>query len=159
MSEPFAKELEDKRERFFRLLPDVGDATLIVLKGHLLIEEQLNDILYDTCLLPKYIDDARLSFYQKIMLVRSLIGKDLKGNATEDPWRSLVALNSVRNQLAHHLEPTDVDDRIDKFIFARFGEKKMVDFKSNKERVDGLRKELCLLFGYIHGYWIGRKSS
>lgn len=159
MSEPLAKELEEKRERFFRLLPDVDDATLIVLKGHLLIEEQLNDILYDTCLLPKYIDDARLSFYQKIMLIRSLIGQDLKGNATEDPWRSLEALNSVRNQLAHHLEPKDVEDRIDKFVFARFGGKKMVDFKSNQERADGLRKELCLLFGYIQGYWIGRKSG
>jgi hypothetical protein len=148
-------EMEKRLDRFVSLLPIIEDATLIVLKGHLLIEEMLNDILYNSIALSKYIDEAKLSFYQKIMIARSL---DPKGDASNGPWESLVSLNSLRNQLAHHLEPKDIDDRIDKFIFARFNGKKMKTFKSNKDRIEGLRKELFILSGYILGYHVCKKS-
>jgi hypothetical protein len=154
-----AKNMEEKRERFFRLLPDIDDTTLVVLKGHLLIEEHLNDILYDACALPQYVDKTRLTFYQKIMLTRGLIGQNIQGNETEDPWKSLEVLNSLRNQLAHKLEPSDLDDQIDRFIFARFEGRTMVAFTNTMERVIGLKRELCFLAGYLEGFWIARKSA
>lgn len=155
MSSDVVTEIEKKFDRFASLLPVIEDTTLIVLKGHLLIEEMLNDILYNSSALPKYIDEAKLSFYQKVMIARSF---DPKGDASNELWRSLEVLNSLRNQLAHHLEPKDIEDRIDKFIFARFNGKKLKTFKSNKERIEGLRKELFILSGYIIGYHAYKKA-
>ena len=151
MNKSRSKFLEEQRERFLRHLSEVDDLTLVVLKGHLLMEELLNDIIADFCELPEYVEEARLSFFHKSKLVRALSGQDVQGQPTDDPWRSLEALNSLRNQLAHHLEPKHLEQKIDQFIFARFGGKNMVKFESEKARREGLRKELIFLLGYIQG--------
>ena len=49
--------------RFFQYLPK-SDLTLIVLKGHLLLEESLNELFLRLLKLPSATDDARLTFIQ-----------------------------------------------------------------------------------------------
>src|SRR5688572_17947526 len=51
--------------RFRRLMPKTTDLTLLVLKGHLLIEEELQAFLEMSVKEPKALDDARLTFIQK----------------------------------------------------------------------------------------------
>jgi len=50
-------EFEKRSERFFKHLPETDDLTLLVLKGHLLIEEQLNDALAKCCESPESLEN------------------------------------------------------------------------------------------------------
>lgn len=52
----------------------------IVLKGHLVIESLLNSILREFFPSPEYFDDARLSFYQKLKLVRAKHWREQNNN-------------------------------------------------------------------------------
>ena len=144
---------ENKIDRLGRLFSHLEDLTLIVLRGHLLIEELLNEILESICDAPKYIENANLSFFQKIQLCRSFQRRNVKGVLIDDdPWESLVVLNTLRNKLAHNLEPSGINERVDDFIFSRFNKKRMVAFKNGKDRIAGLKKEILVIYGYFCGY-------
>jgi hypothetical protein len=78
-------------ERFRRLLPALVNLELVVLKGHLLIEEQLHAYLRNASRRPKSIDDARLSFMQTAHLVRALGG--LLGD--HSLWTLVVDVNKL----------------------------------------------------------------
>lgn len=89
-------------KRLLEKLPLGGTPDLVVLKGHLLLEEVLLDILKSAFRRhPQGIRDARLRFPQIASLVRGLV---------DDPkldwlWLALDKINQLRNDLAHRLEP------------------------------------------------------
>jgi len=138
MNESRSKFLEEQRERFLRHLSEVDDLTLVVLKGHLLMEELVNEIIADFCELPEYVEELRLSFFHKSKLARALSGKNLQGEPTDDPWRSLEALNSLRNQLAHQLEPKHLDQKIDQFIFCSVWREEYGEIREQERKTRGL---------------------
>ena len=139
----------ERDERFSKHLPDTDDMSLLVLKGHLLIEESLNDILIDIGECPEYINKARLSFYQKIQLLRAFHGTDVSGDNTEMPWLALERINSLRNKLSHHIEPKDLNKNIEQFI-ELFG---LADSDSKnrdiKETLIKTRMAICMLSGWV----------
>src|SRR5690554_5207536 len=96
--------------RFNKLIPD-KDIELIILKGHLLIEEILQDILEYFTKNRKYLLEINLTFYQKLYLCRSLVSF-----FHPHIFDSIKLLNEIRNNLAHNLEPKDFNKKIDKLI-------------------------------------------
>ena len=56
--------------RYITHLPSSGDVELTLLKTHLLIEELLTHILEKKSLKPAHLRKAKLSFAQKIVLIR-----------------------------------------------------------------------------------------
>lgn len=142
-------ELEKRGERFLQFLPDTDDLTLVVLKGHLLIEEQLNDILAKKSASPDYLENVRLGFYQKIQLIKALYGINLVDKDGKQPWESLESLNTIRNKLSHHLEPKNLEQVIENFVnsFGVGGS----DFKCKDQENTSktLRQVLCFLSGFI----------
>lgn len=85
-----------------------GDLTLIVLKGHLLIEELLFTLVERKMDAPVNLRDARLRFPQLVHLARAIYG----GEELNKVSRVLLAVNSLRNDLAHRLESDDLGRRI-----------------------------------------------
>lgn len=89
--------------------PSESDPTYLVLKAHLLAEEVLYEFLQSQSHQPKYIEDARLSFAQCISLAKAF-------HRFSRPdwwaWSALSKLNSLRNLLAHNLEPTNTKEKI-----------------------------------------------
>ena len=104
------------REQLKRLLgflrPAEGDPTYLVLKAHLLAEEVLYLYVKGRAYRPGPISAARLSFSQLLALCRAF-----HPYSSEDwwAWSALQKLNSLRNTLAHNLEPKDLQDRIVEF--------------------------------------------
>jgi hypothetical protein len=102
------KELQD---RFSELLFKIDDIMLIILKGHLLIEEQLNAMIDGILPNPQALKRAKLGCFERIQLAKALT-----------PHNSLTCfdafekLNNIRNQYAHNIEPPKIDDKISKFI-------------------------------------------
>jgi hypothetical protein len=99
-------------KRFLELLPHGKDRDLVILKAHLLVEEQLRQIISERLKNPAAVEDARLSFAQCAALARSSFpeGHD------PDLWKATTLLNKIRNALAHQLEPRSIDKAISQFV-------------------------------------------
>lgn len=86
--------------RILQELSTSDEAVMVILKGHLLVEEHLNRILYTQLNRPEEIDKAGLKFSQRLHLVKALATTDF---AEFPAWDLISALNALRNQLAHSL--------------------------------------------------------
>jgi len=81
-------------------LPSDSDIELIVLKGHLLIEECLNSIIDAAKLNNSCLGNLDLNFYKRVILVNTLCWK-----SPEDKiWNFILQINKLRNDLAHNLD-------------------------------------------------------
>lgn len=88
-------------------LDKTDDHVLLILRTHLLIEERLRDILARVCRCPDELRAARLSFYQVLCVCRTIVGRH-----DEPAWGFVERLNEVRNRMAHHLDPGDLDESV-----------------------------------------------
>lgn len=98
----------ERSEKYMKLLPPSGDVSLIVLKGHLIIEEMLFEIAATHCCDRGALQKAKLSFAQLLCVTQALIKLPL-GDCV---WPAVSALNSIRNALVHNLNPRDLEKRI-----------------------------------------------
>jgi len=90
----------DRTEYFMKYLPMTDDIIVIVLKGHLIIEEILNEILKSHCHDYSSIGDANLTFYQKVHVAKAL----MSAGFNEISFPAILLLNRLRNDLAHNLD-------------------------------------------------------
>lgn len=99
--------------RFKKFLPYNGDRDLILLKGHLLVEELLRTYIKKMLPQPDELSDPReFGFIQYLRLTKAF-----QEDASHDwIWVALEKLNSIRNLLAHHLEPKGFEDRLEHFL-------------------------------------------
>jgi hypothetical protein len=82
-------------------MPDTDDVSLIVLKGHLLIEEMLIDIRDKLLPHAEYLDSVNISFNQLLHVIRSAI----ESKHDHKSWDLIIEFNKLRNKLIHNLEP------------------------------------------------------
>jgi hypothetical protein len=99
-------------KRFLQILPHGKDRVLVVLKAHLLIEEQVRQIVDERITNPKALADARLDCHQCICLAQAFFQSDSK----QWLWTSLKKLNKIRNDIAHNIEPKGLQDRLSDFV-------------------------------------------
>lgn len=96
-----ASEIKAGVSRFTRLLGNVSDEMVVLLKGHLLIEEALEGIVEAAVEEPKFVREARLTFAQRLRIARAVAGH-LNASAA---WDAAEALNAARNKIVHLAEP------------------------------------------------------
>jgi len=97
--------------RNMRLMEPSHDLAMVILKGHLVLEEMLRRILVRHVSNPTALEDIRLSFFQALRLVQALSQPNQK-----ELWHDLEQLNRIRNVLAHQVEPLDIENKIDAFL-------------------------------------------
>ena len=100
--------------RFDRLVPHDADELSIVLKGHLLIEEQLRSITRSSLANPEHFDRARLTFSNALHVARAVAGHFNQGTC----WAAAEKLNTIRNHIAHQAEPVAAPVLLEKFFAA-----------------------------------------
>lgn len=89
------------------------ETVMVILKGHLLVEEHLNRILSTQLSRPEEIDKAGLKFSQRLQLVKALATIEF---ADFPAWDLISSLNSLRNQLAHSLSTDARTTKIRAFL-------------------------------------------
>lgn len=99
-------------QRFLRVLPQGKDQELVLLKGHLLIEEQVRQIVDERLKSPGALIDTRIDCHQAICLAQAFFPVDFQPWL----WAALKKLNTIRNDIAHKLEPKGLSDKINDFI-------------------------------------------
>jgi hypothetical protein len=104
---------ENFEARLKRHMPRSRDLTLIVLKGHLLLEESIDHLLAALLRNSAALHPARLSVFARLCLVRALLP------LSEEMMKAAEGLNTLRNKLAHHLEHPDDPADFDRIPVAR----------------------------------------
>jgi len=94
---------------FLTHMPEMdSDLTLVVLKGHLLIEQKIREFISERVLSPAAVDEAHLTSYQALCLAEALT---LPNDEPKRLWSILRKLNALRNKLAHKLDPYGIQER------------------------------------------------
>lgn len=97
-------------------LPGSGDPTLIILKGHLLLEGALDNAL------GRWIDDdslrkSRLGFFQKQALLEGIIKQSIgPHDFVSFLWRIIRRVNTIRNKLVHEVENPHLSKWVDDLV-------------------------------------------
>ncbi|MDY6992789.1 MAG: hypothetical protein SVR94_09335 [Pseudomonadota bacterium] len=114
---------------------NTGDETLIVLKGHLLLEDLMSEYCSSKVEDEKPFNEARLSFAQLICMVKAM----QKIKPSEWVWPAVKKVNALRNKLAHKLTPKDYEKSRDEFIDfvkkSQESEKLFTSFKKKHEHL------------------------
>src|SRR5918998_2217671 len=98
--------------RVLRYLEPIDDMILLLLRSQLLVEQQLNAALRKILPGAVALDVGRLTFHQRIQVIRAL---DMSKKA-ENALRFAERLNSIHNRLAHQLEPVGIDETAAGFV-------------------------------------------
>jgi hypothetical protein len=142
-TEKIKKQRKIEQARFARLFPFTPDTLHIILKGHLLIEEQLTQLISAGLPYPSPISKLRLSFFQKLGLAKAVAGKFLD----KDIYAAIKQINSIRNTLAHEVEPANVDELVMKLI-EQYEDTKLFT------HVSSLPNNMLKLYTIIQTCWI-----
>jgi hypothetical protein len=105
-------------------------STLIILKGHLLVEELLRGYIDRKLPNPTAFKHDQFLFAKVLMLCRSLSSKKMKS------WSFDAAkiLNDLRNKISHELEPEDLQGTLEKFVNVVEQHSKATVFSANKRK-------------------------
>ncbi|MEJ1495078.1 MAG: hypothetical protein RPU13_01125 [Candidatus Sedimenticola sp. (ex Thyasira tokunagai)] len=90
----------------------IKDESLIVLKGHLLVEDLMREYCFSKVNNGRYLEYSKMSFNQIAYLVRALQEKD----APSWIWGAIKKLNWLRNAFAHNLSPENYEKKRNEFI-------------------------------------------
>ena len=143
-------------KRFYEHMPHPDDIIISILKGHLLVEEQLFELISVEAEKPQALKDSRLTFHQTLCIAESLFWHE----DSEWVWSSCRKLNSLRNSLSHELEPSHLDKNIKEFL--RFVEKKYPpDGKKqvHKNQSTRLLTSIALVYAYLSAYLQACKNT
>jgi hypothetical protein len=103
-------------ERFQEHLPINGDITLMILKGHLLIEEQIAFLIKNRIPKPDALSKAKLTSLQQICLAEALVEEVSMDGNDQWLWHAIKKLNNLRNDIAHNISKSGINDRIADFV-------------------------------------------
>lgn len=114
MREPTERQLEAFK-RFLAELPHGKDQELVLLKSHILIEEQVRLLIDRRVRNPEALREANceLDCRQAIALAQSFYPPDHETWL----WKALVKLNKMRNDIAHSIQARQsLSDRISAWV-------------------------------------------
>jgi hypothetical protein len=101
----------------FLHISSIEDESLLILKGHLLMESALRDYCKSKTINPEAFDGARLSFAQLLKLTQAFRGQ-LDGDSWV--WSVLKNMNTLRNQIAHQLDNNETLKSNKEKLFSSF---------------------------------------
>ena len=137
--------------------PVGADMTLQVLKGHLILEETLRELLDALLTSPDAIKGERgasFSCHHVICLVHAMAPPP--ANRADWLWTSAKQLNNLRNDLAHKLSPAGLDNKVKAFI--ETVQKSDPDFNSQFSERSSQDKEFAMCVSMLCGLFSRMKQ-
>ena len=142
------------QEQYKEHFPATEDLALIILKGHLLIEQQITALISHYCHSPTHVPDIRLSFSQKVSLSRALLTVSLP----EYFWKVVDIINRLRNDLAHSLKPPKLQQHLQEAKKVAIEIAKMKNSTTSPSKLKTDEIVIVYLISYTHGLLSGIDS-
>lgn len=122
---------EHRRQTFLKLIGQLEEdrPAVMLLKGHLVLEEKLAAIIGKFVFHGEVLENARLTFAQKMSVARSL-SLDEHNNTV---WGLIEKLNKLRNILAHSLGGASRQDAMNALKSAYSAEHNLEAWEKNDE--------------------------
>ena len=139
------------KEKFLEIFDEhfnkVDEELNAILKGHLLIERALNQIIEDFVFHSDKLIEADLSFFKKVHVARSM-SLDQSDNSM---WALILSFNSLRNDFVHELSSSKRQARIEKVKTLYVLEMKGDDFEKvwDSDPVLGIAYSTSLIVGFL----------
>lgn len=149
---------KSSQEYFLKLkahLPLVKDPTVVILRGHLLVEEIMEEIITAGLEDTSAIKDARLTFYQKFCIAKGIVGC----KRDHYTWKPIEELNRLRNMISHKLPDVALAKKLDTVLRAYFPgdfDEIPADIYSKSK---ALRKGIIFHCAYLHGIVTGMAEA
>src|SRR5579859_3581817 len=144
-----AQQLDVMMQKMQEHFAHVDETVLVVLKGHLLIEEALDGIISGFAFHPEFVQAANLRFGQKLSLARALSFDEHQN----EMWGIGAALNSLRNELAHSLQsskrPAKTQAVVD--LYLRLADNAPADIREQPEHIV-LYVAIGFFLGFLSGF-------
>jgi hypothetical protein len=139
-------------DRVSQHLPKGNDLTLVALKGHLLVEKALDEVIATGCVEPQHLEKVEIPFRVKAALARALFGHILWRGV----WPLIKSLNTIRNDLAHNLDSPKLQERIIHFLSVRREQAPLIHDAPQipidpSEIADCFRSDVSMLLGQLEG--------
>jgi hypothetical protein len=141
-----------EKENFLKIFEDhfntVDEQAQILLKGHLLIEEKLYDIISNFVFHQDALEKAKLGFYQKLHLARSLSLDESKNSM----WELVLAVNSLRNKIAHKLAIEEREKPLEhlKALYKKeMADDELENVWDTQGTIVGLSYSISLILGFL----------
>jgi hypothetical protein len=128
--------------------PKTKDFTTVVVKSHIILEQHLTRLISHYCRVPTYLENARLQFSQKIQLAKAFVYFPVP----DEIWRSLELMNSIRNDVAHNLNPPKLANHITQARALPACSPHGKDSKAVRKVLKTDSGMIGLLFGYCSGF-------
>jgi hypothetical protein len=125
---------------------NVSELSLIVLKGHLLLEQLLTALILHYARPSADLREARLQFSQKVALVRAFVIFPFPSEF----WGLLKVINQLRNDFSHELQPKKLEEHL-KVIRAMAASHRKTTEKRFQSLFDSDEGSLKMIISY----WIG----
>ena len=135
-------------------LKDTDEIEVILLKGHLILEQVLNELLSVYIKSEKNLNSLSLLFSKKLDLIIALQDGE---HFLKSEIKHLREINRIRNKLAHKLDFYKYHDDLKVWACAVVGYKPVTINRKRTYR-NTLRKAFYLLSGFLSGVAITRKE-
>jgi hypothetical protein len=89
-----------------------ADIQMLLLKAHLLIEELLQSMIESLVRCPDELSDARFTFQHSLCLAKALRDPSILPELVW-VWDGVRHLNSVRNLMAHKINPKGFEEKLE----------------------------------------------
>jgi hypothetical protein len=143
--------MEEISTKFIRYIGENDDLISTVLKGHLLIEEELELIINNFLPNAEAVNKAKFSFFNKTALAQAICWKW----PDDEMWSLIFAINTLRNDLAHNLESNRRSIKFDEVLrqHAQMSENDP-DYKNfiQKSKEYQLRLAFAHVLGFLDGF-------
>ena len=148
-------ELEDVYDSLETELMKQNEVELILLKGHLILEQAINQHLQLYIDNRKNLDSLNLMFAKKVDLLIALEGE--KPNAWQQYASHIKELNKIRNKLAHQLNFHSYHEDLKNWACKVLGQTpKTINCKTTYKNT--VIKAFCLLVSFLVGVCLVRRE-
>ena len=123
-------------------IPETTDLSLITLKGHLIMEEELYKALKTKAPNPEHIDKANLKFSQLLQVAKAFYFEQHQSWV----WGAASKLNGIRNDYSHSLVPENGGEKVTEFI-------ELVEAHAGSTKGDGFehyRRAIAMVCAELH---------
>jgi hypothetical protein len=113
MPEPTSEENESAKmqsfEKWYEQFNDIDHTVSIIIRGHLLLEETINEYLRLAVPNPSFLE--RFQFRQKVKIMRGLSASYGLDESCEKYWKLIDLLTDLRNNAAHKSHDSNSEER------------------------------------------------